>query len=244
MISAIKWKFSSGGETMYRIGVVNFEGDTSGWTQFQAQMPSDWELHQTASDEGAVFDLLILLENKPEQTGEICGQLLQLKKELDSLIWIWATAQNEMNRMVYLKLGADGVMTDHLKLEEWVLIVSNALRRKAMNGQHSEEKIVSKNNGGGLVLNIRNRSIMVNENDEIRLTNLEYKAMDILFQNVGETVTYEEIYKAIWGEKENEHRKVYRISNLIFHIRKKFEEEIGTSKAIRTVRSKGYVLTV
>ncbi|MFD1901450.1 hypothetical protein GQR36_18100 [Enterococcus termitis] len=65
---------------MYRIGVVNFEGDTSGWTQFQAQMPSDWELHQTASDEGAVFDLLILLENKPEQTGEICGQLLQLKK--------------------------------------------------------------------------------------------------------------------------------------------------------------------
>ncbi len=232
-----------GGESMYRIGVVNFEGDAAEWAQLQAQLPNDWELHQAVLDKETIFDLLILLENTLEQVGATCARLLQINKETGSLIWIWSKTQNEMNRMVYLRLGADGVMTENISLEEWTLIVSNALRRKKNHPQKIREKESGETSNDGLVLNIKNRSVIVNDNEEVQLTNLEYKAMDLLVQNMGETVTYEEIYNAIWGDPESEHRKLYRISNLIFHIRKKFEAETGTSKPIRTVRSKGYILT-
>lgn len=228
---------------MYRIGVVNFEGATTEWEQLQAVIPNEWELIQIDNDNRTFCDLIILIENSLEQVGEVCGQLIQVKNEADSLIWVWSAFQNEMNRIVYLKLGADGVKTESLKLEEWQLIVSNSLKRKRVTVKLEPERTVQEHSCEGIILNHRNRSVIMNENEEVQLTNLEYKAMELLYKNIGKTVTYEEMYKVIW-EEENKERNFYRISNLIFHIRQKFEQEIGTAETIRTVRSKGYILNV
>ncbi|OTN88865.1 hypothetical protein A5819_001357 [Enterococcus sp. 7E2_DIV0204] len=229
---------------MYRIGVVNFEGNTSEWEQLQTIIPSEWTLIPIVEDSKDRYDLIIIVENSLKQVGEICGQLIQVKKEADSLIWIWSVVQNEMNRMVYLKLGADGVKTDSLKLEEWLLVAENALKRKKIISNLQTEKTVQESRCEGIVLNHRNRSVVVNETEEVQLTNLEYKAMDLLFKNMGKTVTYEEMYQVIWEEEESTERKFYRISNLIFHIRQKFIQETSATETIRTVRSKGYVLNV
>ncbi|WP_170923033.1 hypothetical protein A5821_002474 [Enterococcus sp. 7F3_DIV0205] len=229
---------------MYRIGVVNFAGGTSDWEQLQTIIPDNWELFQIDNEKKTFCDLIVFLENSLEQVGEICGQLIQMKNETDSLIWVWSTFQIEMNRMVYLKLGADGVKTENLKLEEWLLIIDNALKRKQTMKKSKPEQTIQENNCDGFVLNHRNRSVIINENEEVQLTNLEYKAMDLLFKNAGKTVTYEEMYQVIWDGEESKDRKFYRISNLIFHIRQKFVQEVGSSDTIRTVRSKGYVLHV
>lgn len=229
---------------MYHVGVVNFEGDLTEWQNEEA-VPSNWNITHTDVEQETPYDLIILLEHGLEYVGKICGQLMKVKREMDALIWVWSTSQNEMNRMVYLKLGADGIITEKLGKEEWLLIMDNALKRNTgealVEGAGSDSINSSKS---GVTMNHRNRSIISADDEEVQLTSFEYKIMDLLFQNAGETVTYEEIYQAIWKGEATDEKKFYRISNLVFHIRKKLEDELGTSEAIRTVRSKGYVLNI
>lgn len=229
---------------MYQVGIVNFEGELSE-SPSQELVPSNWAVSQTDLENTDAYDLIILLEHGVEYVGKICGQLMKVKREMDALIWVWSTSQNEMNRMVYLKLGADGIITEMLNKEEWLLIMENALKRSKQENLLEDPAYDStKQQVCGITMNHRNRSLISGENEEVQLTSFEYKIMDLLYQNAGETVTYDEIYQAVWKNEASDDKKFYRISNLVFHIRKKLEDELGTSEAIRTVRSKGYVLNI
>lgn len=80
---------------------------------------------------------------------------------------------------------------------------------------------------------------------EVSLTKLEFQTISFLQENIGKAMSYEEIYQAVWQEKHTgsplENRQ-YRISNLIFHLRKKMEINNVHPNYIKTVRSKGYML--
>lgn len=229
---------------MYHVGVVNFEGDLTEW-QNEDAVPGNWNITHMDIEHEAPYDLIILLEHGLEYVGKICAQLMKVKREKDALIWVWSKSKNEMNRMVYLKLGADGIITEMLGKEEWLLIMDNALKRNAREVLvENADSDSMKSSKCGVTMNHRNRSIISADDEEVQLTSFEYKIMDLLFQHAGETVTYEEIYQAIWKGEATDEKKFYRISNLVFHIRKKLEDELGTPEAIRTVRSKGYVLNI
>ncbi|MDN3193933.1 winged helix-turn-helix domain-containing protein, partial [Enterococcus faecalis] len=63
-----------------------------------------------------------------------------------------------------------------------------------------------------------------------------------LFKHAGQTITYEELYKNVWKDTANERK--YRVANVIFHLRKKIEQDVNKPQYIKTIRSKGYMLTV
>lgn len=83
---------------------------------------------------------------------------------------------------------------------------------------------------------------IVLQGKEISLTKLEFRTIEFLQSQQGVAVSYEEIYKNVWDEDGQ--GKQYRVSNLIFHLRQKIEEDTARPEYIKTIRSKGYMLKV
>lgn len=229
---------------MYQIGIVSFEESTAQLEKLNDIIPNEWKLVSFLPSENLLFDLIILRETNSDQVGKICNQLLKFKNEDNSLIWIWSTIKNETNRIIYLNLGVDEIVTSDIRPEEWILLANNALKHRELylKQPHSNKNQVQTTTK--FILNSRNRSMVINNNCEISLTTLEYTVMDVLFKNDNELVTYGELYHSIYGEEEFEVSNYYRITNLVFHIRKKIKESGETDKVISTIRSKGYRLTV
>lgn len=180
----------------------------------------------------ADFDAYIIEEMGSLRTCEI---ILKLRKETSNLIWLVSEETFKVNNLVYLQLGIDGTTNIQNEKEEFALQLSNLLSRLTTK----VEKPVTEENHS-LVLIPNNLSVIKNGESEISLTPLEFKILNLLFMNRGETVSYKKIYQTIWGtEKKNQ---LYRVNNLIFNLRKKLG---GSSDElyIRTIRSKGYLLS-
>lgn len=55
-------------------------------------------------------------------------------------------------------------------------------------------------------------------------------------------MTYEQLFQEIWCDVDES--KQYRLNNLIFHLRKKIEKNTKNPVFIKTIRSRGYMLTI
>ncbi|MBO0439839.1 helix-turn-helix domain-containing protein [Candidatus Enterococcus ikei] len=75
----------------------------------------------------------------------------------------------------------------------------------------------------------------------IALTRKEFKIIELLYENLGNVVTYDEINEVIYGATRGEKLEKYRIANFIFHIRNKLKEQ--SYFEIEIIRTKGYLLT-
>lgn len=80
-----------------------------------------------------------------------------------------------------------------------------------------------------------NSSVLLNGKQEVSLTKLEFKTIELLSNHIGKVLTYEDIYENIWDKVSED--KQYRVTNIIYHLRRKLEDDY-----IKTVRSKGYML--
>ncbi|MGM0218054.1 winged helix-turn-helix domain-containing protein [Enterococcus sp. AZ126] len=200
---------------------------------------------QTSLDgEGNPKMIFIKEEEKTAQTIEL---LLSIKNKR-TFIWVLAEESLSM-RMMYMKLGADGALklADNNTIEEFALFTTN-LYKKITNvgeGSNQESELVSYQEK--IQLNLQNFSMVI-EGKEIYFTKSEYKLIDFLLDHASETVSYQELVNHLWGKKEEakllgEKRK-YRIANLVFHIRKKLNQEGLKKKYIQTIRSRGYRIVV
>ncbi|WP_207696424.1 two-component system, OmpR family, response regulator VicR [Enterococcus sp. DIV0212c] len=197
--------------------------------------------------EASKMDALIIEESPLVELNRTCELILELRRNFKALIWIVSKKVSKTSKIVYLQLGADGVVDVEVEQEEFLLQFSNILNRFT-NEREVENKIFSYDKQelfqSQLKL-IQNNLSVVLEGKEISLTKLEFQILSILLENKGKAVTYEEIYKAIWQDKytnSDSQNKQYRISNLIFHLRKKMELDTAHPNYIKTVRSKGYML--
>lgn len=196
------------------------------------------------------LDVLVLEDSKPADINKICQLLIEIRKRSDILVWVLSDAHLEAinNRIVYLRLGADGVINHTADWYELSLILKNAIERKdpqrllqanfsiASNSNHKEQRIPF------FKLVPKNLSVFIDNEVEVELTKLEFMAIEYMYENAQKMVTYEEIYRNIWNDDCGE--KKYRVSNLIFHLRKKIQANKNSAKYIKTVRSKGYILKV
>ncbi|MFD1900710.1 helix-turn-helix domain-containing protein [Enterococcus termitis] len=127
-------------------------------------------------------------------------------------------------------------------MSELMVVIQNSLdsvdklkRLKIEDSQltNSKEKVL---------LNYENRSIQLEET-EIVLTVLEFRLIDALFKKKDSVITYDTLANILWKNAKDmpDNVRVYRLSNIIFHLRNKistFEDQIK----IRTIRSRGYKL--
>jgi len=195
------------------------------------------ELSKEISSIHAVF----ILEPAVETIGQTCEWIIKVRDIANCFIWVLSEEATKINRIIHLQLGADGTFNNQTDLDEFSLYVTKTLERRA---GHSVNRFVDHSKEDKKSFDIRlvpaNFAVKIEGKDEISLTKLEYRTLELLIDRKGEAVTYEELYENAWGQEEGD--KKYRVANLVFHLRKKLDDDSFKSKYIRTVRSRGYML--
>lgn len=141
------------------------------------------------------IDAIIIEESTITELSSICKNILKLRTVLNKLIWVILTDEEEARtkKKIYLQLGADGVS---IYEEEFVLQFSNILKRIEDNNvvKNRELEVATV---PLLELLPDNLSVLRKGKDEISLTKLEFKALELLLNEHDKALTYEEIYQNI-----------------------------------------------
>ena len=185
------------------------------------------------------YDGIAVEEQCIQNIGAVCELIILLKRKYNTFVWIITERKHQMNRMAYLQLGADGILDVECDPEEYGFMMINALDRYKVTSLKEDKESDKAIELTDLQLRPCNFSVVI-KGKEIHLTRLEYKTIEFLHAKQGTAVTYEDIYKNVWSDDSND--KQYRVSNLVFHIRKKIEEDTTRPRFIKTIRSKGYKL--
>lgn len=240
---------------MYTIGYISFTNKLSeqkmkafNTMQCQVKLIKNEEIAQIAAGDNArlqVLDALIIEDYELNNINQICELIMNTRKHSSLPLWISASTQkaNRTSRVICLQLGADGILDQNDETDESLLMVRNLLKRV------KEPDTLTEKNPKLVVSEIKqiqlipqNLSVCFEDGKEVNLTKLEYLTMEYLHKNARQTMTYEEIYKNVW--KDTYRNRKYRVSNLVFHLRQKIEIDIQKPQYIKTIRSKGYMLTV
>ncbi|MHC5228837.1 winged helix-turn-helix domain-containing protein [Enterococcus sp. LJL99] len=232
---------------MHNIGYISMTKD---WKQEYFDMfdTTKFTVHQLNDDEIELFSeqqVLLIETSCLEDLPSICQVLIKAKECPGLLIYIISSLEkiDQVTRTVFLQLGANGIKDETMSTEEFSLIITNTLNKistSKSNGMHLFDTDLV-NEDLKFQLNANNLSLFTNRG-EIGLTKLEYQIMDLLYRNMGRAVTYTDIYESVWKSNNiDDEEKKSRIANAVFHLRKKMT---GDSDCIKTVRSKGYMLSV
>lgn len=111
---------------------------------------------------------------------------------------IMLSAKSEdTDKIIGLNMGADDYVTKPFNPLELVARVKSQLRRYVDFGSYNnQDEIVVKN----LTLNKATKTVYVS-GEEINLTSIEYKILELLMNNKGRVFSSAEIYKKVWNEE-------------------------------------------
>ena len=130
-------------------------------------------------------------------------------------------------------VGADDYLTKPFGTGELLARIRTALRHSQRN-QHIGS---SKYQVGDLLVDFERRLVKVKD-QEIHLTQIEYKLVCLLAQNAGRVMTYESIITKIWGPYADNDNQILRVN--MAHIRRKLEENPAEPQYIFTEIGVGY----
>lgn len=188
---------------------------------------------------------VIICEDSTQDTAHTCSILLKLKATTNVRTWVFSSNFQKVMRSVYLQLGVLGVVSEEYEPDELQLVISNHFSRSDESIFFVENQTAigqEKTRADNVQLISRNHSVKINGLKEIPLTRLEYQVMELLYEHKNNTVSYKELFEGLWGEGFSNQN--YRVANLIFHLREKIADSSGSPLWIRTVRSKGYMLSL
>ena len=139
----------------------------------------------------------------------------------------------EKSKIAALDLGADDYLTKPFGTGELLARIRTALRHSQRN-QHIGS---SKYQVGDLLVDFERRLVKVKDQD-VHLTQIEYKLVCLLAQNAGRVMTYESIITKIWGPYADNDNQILRVN--MAHIRRKLEENPAEPQYIFTEIGVGY----
>ena len=171
------------------------------------------------------YNLIILDVMLPDGNGfELCKYI----KEREKTPVIFLTAKDEEQDVVKgLELEAEDYIIKPFRTRELILRINNILKRYEKS---ENKKIQSKN----VVLDIDASRVYVDEK-EIELTALEDKILQLLFLNIGKTVTRDSILDKIWDVAGN-----YVNDNTLTVYIKRIRSKLGDEDIIKTIKGIGY----
>ena len=170
------------------------------------------------------FDVAVLDVNLPDGSGfDLCKQL----KETTDIPVVFLTARDEENDVVLgFDLGADDYILKPFRNRELTARIEAVLRRTGK----TKKKLAS----GDVEIDAEKDKVFV-KGEEVEFTQLEYKILLMLMQNIGQTLTREQILERIWDMSGN-----YVEDNTLTVYIKRIREKLGDSDVIRTVKGIGY----
>ena len=142
------------------------------------------------------------------------------------------------DKILGLTIGADDYMTKPFNPLEVVARIKTQLRRSGQYNQGSggaEDEISVR----GLVINKREHKCILNESP-LSLTPIEFEIVWYLCEHLGDVVSSETLFEAIWREKYMDNNNT--VMAHIGRIREKMNDSGRHAKYIKTVWGVGYVI--
>ena len=141
----------------------------------------------------------------------------------------------ERDKVAALDGGADDYLTKPFSIAELMARVRVAMRHSTK--QAANEPIFEANE---LRIDFAARAVFV-ANEEVRLTQIEFKLLSLLAKHAGKVVTQNQILREVWGAAYEDSTHTLRVH--MGNLRQKLESQISR-RFIRTETGVGYRLIV
>ena len=123
--------------------------------------------------------------------------ILKIRQEMEIPIIILSAKSDDKDIILGLNIGADDYITKPFNFLELIARVKSNLRRymKFSGFKKTNDEILIR----GLYLNSKTTQVKLN-NNEIKLTPIEFKILKLLMENAGQTFSIQQIYENVWKE--------------------------------------------
>lgn len=178
---------------------------------------------------------LILLDiMMPELDG--LETLMRVREKKNIPIILVSAKSQDCDKILGLTAGADDYITKPFNPSELVARVKSQLRRYTQLGAMEPVKssCISIN---GLVIDTEAKSVTV-DGEEVRLTPIEYKILELLCRNPNRVFSSEQIYQSVWNYYNPVNDNTIAVH--IRHIREKIEINPKDPRYLKVVWGIGY----
>ncbi|MRN55372.1 response regulator transcription factor [Paenibacillus monticola] len=183
-----------------------------------------------ALEAAADSQLVILDVMLPGLDGFTVGQ--RLKRAYPQLPILMLSARSSIDDKLQGLEFADDYLTKPFHPDELAARIEVLLRRA---GTAVSEPLALKHL---IVYESDNRVVQADTGHEIRLTGKQHQIFSYLLRHLGQIMTKEQIYEAVWGEAYMEGDKTLMVH--IRYLREKLELDPAVPQIIETVRGIGY----
>jgi two-component system KDP operon response regulator KdpE len=147
-------------------------------------------------------------------------------------ILVLSARTREQEKVAALDLGADDYLTKPFGTSELLARIRTALRH-----HHASSLPEQIYRAGDLTIDFTRRLVTVRE-QEVHLTQVEYKIVTLLAKNSGRVLTYDSIISSIWGPYADNNNRILRVN--MANIRRKLETNPAQPEYIFTEIGVGY----
>ena len=161
--------------------------------------------------------------------------LMKLRESRNIPVILLSAKSENADKILGLTAGADDYVTKPFNPSELVARVKSQLRRYTTLGsieQKNGEIVID-----GLCVNTENKIVKV-DGEDIRLTPIEYKILELLARNRKKVFSAEDIYRNVWNEETAVGDNTIAVH--IRHIREKIEINPKEPKYLKVVWGIGY----
>lgn len=151
----------------------------------------------------------------------------------DVPVIVISARSTEKDKIVALDHGADDYITKPFSAQELLARMRAVLRRRS--SKYTIEQVFT---FGGLLIDFGKRSVLV-DGVPIRLTQVEYRIVEMLAREPGRVLTYSTIIERIWGPyADADNNRILRVN--MSNIRRKLEKNNMSPQYILTEIGVGY----
>ncbi len=177
--------------------------------------------------------LMILDVMMPKLNG--IRTLMKLRESRNIPVILLSAKSEDADKIFGLTAGADDYVTKPFNPSELMARVKSQLRRYTTLGS------IGKQNGelviDGLRVNTESRTVKV-DGENVRLTPVEYKILELLVRNRGRVFSAEDIHANVWNEQTVVGDNTIAVH--VRHIREKIEINPKEPKYLKVVWGIGY----
>ncbi|NWJ44550.1 MAG: response regulator transcription factor [Chloroflexi bacterium] len=203
----------------------------------------DWEIISAEDGQMAVElfrkenpDLVILDMNMPRLGGlEACRSIR--RENIDVPIIFLTVRDDEIEKVRGLEAGADDYITKPFSPLELMARIRAQLRRTMRSKTTAIKNMVEYQ---GLKIDFVTKNVTL-DNQQVRLTSIEYNLLYLLASNPGQVVSHEYLLTKVWGPQYQDALEYLKVH--IRHLREKLGDDAQNPRFIYTERSKGYRFT-
>lgn len=177
-------------------------------------------------------DLVLLDLGLPDLDGL---EVIRKIREWSAMPIIVVSARGqERDKVAALDLGADDYLTKPFGLAELLARIRASLRRRATSKHGLAESSVQIED----VLVDFDKHCVTRGGEEVHLTPLEFKLLEVLLRNRGKVITHRQLLHDVWGPSHSDQTHYLRI--YILQLRRKLEHDPARPRWILSEPGVGY----